>query len=401
MRYILYMFAFCLLSIVAYAKNITFDEALSYGLINSIFVDKFEKERTEKFGFEFDDTKLENPEIEYEYNLKNNTNSLQLAQPFRLSDITLSRKSYKKLLDKLVANEEKLDLLKLYHQISLIYYDLYIIQEKHKYEQQRLSFLNKVYKQIHNSMNQDSLLSAEIYAFDADKLSIEENIKQLSAEVKKSKLDFLQTLNLSDTSLVLSEPPTIKLSMSFDQLLKSIQHTPNYRDMLALRHNQAKEMLKILKQDRYFPKIQPKIIYGQTDDNRKSEFGAGLTLSIPLWNKQDGQYSALKANEKYLQKEIETIDNISFEEMLKNAYDRLETQISIFQKYHNKIVPMYRQSVQKIEDSFINGQTTIIDVWQIREKSYETYEKYLFSLKNVLIAKIELETLIGSRLEDL
>ena len=62
---------------------------------------------------------------------------------------------------------------------------------------------------------------------------------------------------------------------------------------------------------------------------------------------------------------------------------------------------MYRQSVQKIEDSFINGQTTIIDVWQIREKSYETYEKYLLSLNNVLIAKIELETLIGSRLEDL
>ena len=87
--------------------------------------------------------------------------------------------------------------------------------------------------------------------------------------------------------------------------------------------------------------------------------------------------------------------------MLKNAYDRLETQISIFQKYHNKIIPMYRKSVQKIEDSFINGQTTIIDVLQIREKSYETYEKYLLSLNNVLIAKIELETLIGSRLEDL
>ena len=31
-------------------------------------------------------------------------------------------------------------------------------------------------------------------------------------------------------------------------------------------------------------------------------------------------------------KEIETIDNISFEEILKNAYNRLETQISIFQK---------------------------------------------------------------------
>jgi outer membrane protein TolC len=143
------------------------------------------------------------------------------------------------------------------------------------------------------------------------------------------------------------------------------------------------------------------VSYGNDTCDNKNEWKVGITLSIPLWNRESARHGALKANERFLRSELEALDNVSFEEVVRRAYQRLIAQITAVNNYQTKILPNYEKSMRKIETSFLNGQTSILDVWQIREKYTQAQGQSLVALQGALLAKIELEQLIGIRLEDI
>lgn len=391
-----------LFSNIAVAQDsLDYEQAQKIGLKNSSFATELKKTRLENYGPQLDDTKLLNPEIEYEYNIDGQEHELTLSQPMRISDITLSRLSYKDLLKELNSAEAQLDLLRVYHQISRAYYDLYILQEQKRYKQEHLNFLNKVSDTVHLSINHNNLSAAEIYAFDADILSTKTELGVLKENLDNAQIAFAQFLNVSDKDIKLKQPPQIKVKVSLNKILAKIKDTPSQRHMLELQSKQADKQLSILEQDRYAPIISPKIVYGYSRPDRDEDWKVGLTMSIPLWNQQTGTYSALKAQAKSAQIQLASLDNVSFNEVISRAYKKLSAQAKAANQYAKVILPDYRKSVKKMEESFASGRFTIFDVWQIREKYLNAQDQYLEALKNAMEAKIELEMLIGTRLEDI
>lgn len=378
-----------------------YNQALEQGVRNSPFVAEVRKIRLENYGLQLDETKLSNPEIEYEYNIDGKEHEVTLSQPFRPSDITLTRLSYRDILNELNSAEARLDLLRIYHQISRSYYDLYVLQEQKKYKQEHLNFLNKVSHIVHRSINHNNLSSAEIYAFDADILSTQTELEVLKEDLDNGQIAFAQFLNVPDKNMTLRQPPLITVPVSLNKILEKINEYPSQRQMLELQYKQAGEQLVILAQDRYAPIISPKVVYGYNRQEKEDEWKVGLTLSVPLWNRQDGAYSALKAREKSARIQLASLENVSFNEVISKAYKKLSAQAAAVSKYAKVILPGYRKSVSKMETSFANGRFTVFDVWQIREKYLNAQEQYLNALKNALEAKIELEMLIGTRLEDI
>ncbi len=390
----------CTIGYSAATLALDYNQALEQGLKNSPFAAEVTKIRLENIAPQLDETKLADPEIEYEYNIEGQEHEVTLSQPFRLSDITLTRLSYRDILNELNNAEAKLDLLRVYHQISRSYYELYVLQERKKYKQEHLNFLNKVSHIVHRSINHNNLSTAEIYAFDADILSTQTELDVLKEELNNEQTAFAQFLNVFDKNMSLRQPPMITVPVSLDQILKKTNEYPSRRKMLELEHKQAKEQLAILSQDRYAPLISPKVVYGYNRQEKEDDWKVGLSLSVPLWNRQDGAYSALKAREKSAKLQLASLDKISFNEVVAKAYKKLSVQASAAGKYAEIIIPDYRESVNKMETSFANGRFTVFDVWQIREKYLNAQEQYLNALENTLEAKIELEMLIGTRLED-
>ncbi len=390
----------CTIGYSAATLALDYNQALEQGLKNSPFAAEVTKIRLENIAPQLDETKLADPEIEYEYNIEGQEHEVTLSQPFRLSDITLTRLSYRDILNELNNAEAKLDLLRVYHQISRSYYELYVLQERKKYKQEHLNFLNKVSHIVHRSINHNNLSTAEIYAFDADILSTQTELDVLKEELNNEQTAFAQFLNVFDKNMSLRQPPMITVPVSLDQILKKTNEYPSRRKMLELEHKQAKEQLAILSQDRYAPLISPKVVYGYNRQEKEDDWKVGLSLSVPLWNRQDGAYSALKAREKSAKLQLASLDKVSFNEVVAKAYKKLSVQASAAGKYAEIIIPDYRESVNKMETSFANGRFTVFDVWQIREKYLNAQEQYLNALENTLEAKIELEMLIGTRLED-
>lgn len=383
------------------ARTLDFKESVARGYLYSPFAAQTEKVRLEAIGPETDDTKLLNPGLEYTYNIDGKEHEAKLEQPLRISDITLARRDYRKQLSERNTLEKELDKLRIYHQTAASYYDLYILQEREKFKREHLAFLNKVSQIVHGSINHNNLSAAEIYTFDADILATKTDLQLLNADLQSARTAFARYLNLPDEKIALRRPPEIKLAVPLKSILKRIGDFPTQRQMLAMNYEQARQKLKISGQDRYMPVISPEVVYGFNDREGEDEFKVGVTLSIPLWNRLDGTYSALKAGEKAAERELNALDEVTFEALVARAYQKLEAQIGAVKRYAGVILPDYRNSVQKTEASFANGQFTIFDVWQIREKYLEAQKNYLELLRGALAAKTELETLIGARLEDL
>ena len=392
---------FCCGVIPQTAVALDYAQALEQGLTNSSFAAEVKARRLNNYGSQLDDTKLSNPELEYEYNIDGKEHEVTFSQPFRLSDITLLRLSYRDVLNELNSAHAKLDLLRIYHQISRSYYDLYILQEQKKYKQEHLDFLNKVSYIVHRSINHNNLSTAEIYAFDADILSTQAELEVLKEDCSNGQIAFARFLSLPEQNLSLSQPPKIVVSVSLKKILENISAYPSQQKMLELQQKQAKDQLTILAQDRYAPIISPRIVYGYNRLENEDDWKVGVSLSIPLWNRQEGTYFALKAQEKSAKMQLASLRDVSFETVVARAYKKLSVQAAAAHKYAKVILPDYKKSVAQMEASFANGRFSVFDVWQIREKYVNAQEQYLESLKNALEAKIELEMLIGTRLEDI
>ncbi len=384
-----------------WANALNYGDALAQGLKNSPLAAELKKQRLEIYGSQMDETKLSNPELEYEYNIDGQEHEVTLSQPLRPSDITLARRSYRDILSELNNAESALDLLRLNHEISRAYYSLYVLQERKKYKQEHLNFLNKVSHIVHRSINHSNLSAAEIYAFDADILATKTDLDVLEKDLQDEQILFAQFLNVSDTKIVLKQPPMMSKIVSLSDVTKNLDKNPSKRKMLELQYKQAEEQVSILAQDRYAPIISPRVVYGYNRQEKEDDIKVGLALSIPLWNHQDGAYSAFKAQKKSAQLQLSSLDNVSFNEMVVRAYNKLSEQNAAVNKYIQVILPYYKKSVDKMEASFAAGRFSVFDVWQIREKYLNAQEMYLNALQKSLEAKIELEILIGTRLEDI
>ncbi len=391
----------CLATLQAQAQSLSYEKAMPLGLKNSPIVSEQKAYRLEKIGPALDETALLNPELEYEYNLDSREHEITLSQPLRLSDISLQRYAYKNLLKEINTYQKKLDLLQTYQQLATKYYNLYTLQEQKKYIEEHLDFLNKVSNTVHHSINHNNLSTAEIYAFDADILSTRTELSLIKEELETNKTDFAQIFGLANSHIYLQQPPTIKLSASYEQILNTAQTNPSLQKMLTLKTQEAENNVALVRQDRYMPVIVPKVVYNYDNMEDSDSWKLGLSLSVPLWNRQNGAYGALKAKEHAARKELQALNAVSFPEVVKKAYQNLAAQSKALEQYTQHILPDYRQSVKKMEASFNAGQFNIFDVWQIREKYLAAQEKYLALLNNTLTTKHTLEILIGTRLEDI
>ena len=62
--------------------------------------------------------------------------------------------------------------------------------------------------------------------------------------------------------------------------------------------------------------------------------------------------------------------------------------------------PSYRQSYELSKKMFQNGQISAIELWQIREKLYQTDKESIQSFLDYLSARNDLELEIGGKLEE-
>ncbi len=401
MRFLITLWLLWSLPLAAYAEILTLDKTLEYAFINSPIIFELQKNRLTTFAYEADTTQLLNPEVEWEYDLDNHSSEITVSQPFRLSDLTLSRFNYKKLLEKIDSQEERLDALRLYHQITLAYCEAYLAQEAFKYALLNQTYLEKANKTVIRSFNNNGLSKMEAALLEADTLAITEETQAKKWEKEEIFLSFMQKIGIQNQVLSLKRPPRFTIKTTLADVLKAAQKNPSYQQILALQKKQTEQKLTITKQDSYFPILEPKIIYGYNNEENQDTWRAGLILSIPLWNQNSGQLKALKAEDSLIETRQINLEKIGFENLIEKKYQAACYFSERAEAYFTKILPLYEKSITETEEAFTKGEVSVLVVWQAKEKWATAQTTALIALKEAYEAKADLELLIGSRLEDI
>jgi len=110
----------------------------------------------------------ENPELEYEYDLRGNSGEFSIEQEVRPSDITGARFRYTRTTEEQLEQKRKIALLTASHQAERLYLDVYIAQKKVVFVKQKVLFLEKAQKVTEGAMPSLEMSTAEKLAFDAD-----------------------------------------------------------------------------------------------------------------------------------------------------------------------------------------------------------------------------------------
>ncbi len=401
MRFFIILGLFCSLPFGICAETLTLDKALASAFIHSPFVSELQKNRLNTFGAETDDTALLSPELEWEYDVDSHSSDISFTQPLRLSDLTLTRFDYKKLLETMNRQEERLDALRLYHRITLLYCETFLAQEELKYTLLNQAYLEKANETVTRSLNRNGISKTEAALLKADTMTVREEAAAQKWHKQKIFLDFGQQIGLSNDELTLEPPPRIQIKATLKQVLETAQNQPSYQYMLNLQEQQAAKKLSIAKQDAYFPILEPKIKYGYDNEENQDSWQAGLTLTIPLWNHSNGRIKALKAEEAWIKTQQRNLEKVGFETLIKNHYQTAQRLSQRAETYFKEILPLYEKSIAETEEAFNKGEASVLVVWQAKEKWTSAQTAALLALKEAYEAKAVLEIYIGSRLEDI
>lgn len=399
MRFFIYTFLVLSICNNAFAKNITLDEAISHAIENSPLFLEIKANTQGTFGEEIDNNTLQNPEAEFTYRA-DNSSEIALAQPFRISDITFKRYNYKQSLKHLKSMEQRLDLLRINHVTTQKYFELYALSQEYKFLNQQLSLSQKVQKNINSAMY-SNLSSAEMLVLNAENKALATKVATLKKNLANQKMAFRQELNINEKDLSLSEPSSFVMPKNVNALIAKLPDFPNQKKILSLRYEQAKKRLDIINQDRFMPTISPKIGYGIKSYEKSDDWNVGIGFSIPLWNQSSGQAAFAKAEAKAYKAQINSLENISFDELIEKQFALLKENNSQLLIYKNQIIPQFKKASKKMEERFLSGSVSALDLLQVRDKEWNAKRDYLQLLLETSAAKNQLEMMIGTRLEDL
>jgi|GEM_PF-6933438 len=338
----------------------------------------------------------ENPELEYEYDLRGNSGEFSIEQEVRPSDITGARFRYTRTTEEQLEQKRKIALLTASHQAERLYLDVYIAQKKVVFVKQKVLFLEKAQKVTEGAMPSLEMSTAEKLAFDADVSLARQEEKQALKKLEIQKQNWAIAMGESFPNENFDEPVFLKKIPTEKAVFgKNMKNGEDAQLKLSEKALEQKESFTY--QDAWFPSVKPKFAYAP----RKSETTLSIALSLPIFDRKSGQLEALKLEKEVLHSQIKSYEKIPMKKRIRLAYQDMKGLYETLQMFQTKILPAYEESMRKTDDRFLNGRITILDVWDMRSKYMDVETQYLEFLSDFLDAKIVLERLIGVELKEI
>lgn len=237
---------------------------------------------------------------------------------------------------------------------------------------------------------------------------------QAGLELARAQADFdvarrRESIALSQLNVLLNEPATRawELAGSLEDPLPEVRledltqraYASNY-DLLHLAQELKVEesRLKLVKAQRV-PNLDVQL---GTDLNAPNDytFGprAGLSLTIPLFYRNQGEIAQSLANERLLEAETAAMKR-SVAGRVEASYFDLKAQQSQVDAYRQKLVPAARQLLSLAEESYRAGKTSILSVIDAQRNVQDVERSYQESLQALQNAFAGLEETVGVALE--
>ncbi len=321
---------------------------------------------------------------------------IEIEQPMRLSNFG-SRGSYANALRRTASIEQKAQMLELIHSITRGYSSYWALQEQEKLLSENASYARKKQKLIERAAKDGRVDAADAKIFKAEALRLEEQLRVIRSRKTNGATNLLRMAGMDQTSFDVKRPKSPEIP-DLTALTSLAGNEGSIRSLLESRKALAERRYNVARQDAGFPEFAPRAVIERDLDENSTAILFGVNIAIPIWDRNNAELSRANAERRLAQSNLNALNEQNFVNVLAASYDQAKaTQISA-STYRNKIVPSW-DDVQSITDKkFENGQASILDLFQMRERITDVQSEALQVYLNSIEARIELESLVGQSL---
>ena len=401
--YILLLFALALPFQVAKAETLSLETVIERTLQNSPETARILNSVADANAEAFEIETLDNPTAEIDITAIEDDASrsigLEIEQPMRLSNFG-SRGSYANALRRTANIEQKAQMLELIHSITRGYAAYWALQEQEKLLSANASYARKKQKLIERAAKEGRVDAADAKIFKAEALRLEEQLRVARARKTSGAANLLRMAGMDQTSFDAKRPKSPEIP-DLAVLTSLAGNEGSIRSLLESRKALAETRYNVARQDAGFPEFAPRAVIERDLDEDSTAILFGVNIAIPIWDRNNAELSRANAERRLAQSNLNALNEQNFANVLAASFEQAKaTQISA-STYRNKIVPSWNDVQSLTDKKFENGQASILDLFQMRERITDVQSEALQTYLNSIEARIGLESLIGQSLTNI
>ena len=208
---------------------------------------------------------------------------------------------------------------------------------------------------------------ADAKIFQAEILRLNEQIRVLRAKKENGAANILRMAGMKQVKFKAKQPETIKIP-ELASLMSIAMNETSIRSLLESRRSLAERRYNVAKQDAEFPAFAPRAVIDHDFDEGSTAILLGVNITIPIWDRNNAELARARAELQLAYSNLSAMNEHNFANVLAASFKQAKASQVSAAAYKNKIVPAWN-NVQSITDrKFQNGQASILDLIQMRER---------------------------------
>lgn len=384
---------------------VTLDQVIEGALQKSTSISQVRRDYENRLADSTEATIIDNPQLQMDVLRRKGTSGVgpevELTQPLKFSQLTGVRWRYANLLRDAASSEQQYEILKTINQTTSLYMRLWLLQERHKLYDTSAGDAESMSKLVKASAGQGQTSPAASYLFAADAEKLMSDAASIEAELRQARTGLAKLTGRSLVGAQLRKPVFSKIPASSETLVAFAKDRANLRNIVKAQIRSAEERVSIARQDAALPAINPRLLYSRSGDGNEKAYGAGIQLTIPLWNQNDAERGRAHADLSYAKVQADILATVPQEESIDDLQQSAIALADRADSYEHRILPGYRKSYELTRTMFRRGQIDALAVWQVREKLLSTENEALQAVAEAFNARGALELELGGKLEEM
>lgn len=382
-------------------RQISLDEFRAYALKTSPLAAEIDRDYALSLATAFETEVLSNPELQAAHTstrmkldgADDAQIEVSLSQPLRISNFG-SRSEVAKLMRKSSDLQKRAKLLEFALKLNLQYRTLSTYQRIEKAlvdaemrASKKVSAIREGVKQGLFSEGDENLFEGETYRLQAQVENITSTIAVLQSELAKSADLPCPVVTTSD----LATPESLPSKESL--VIKAAQNELGESSRIDVLSALTKEQVRLAELDA-IPQITPRFIYQHTNDGGDF-FGAGISVALPFWNRNEGEKLRARAEHTVAQSRAALLKSGNLRNQIAALHRAAASAHGQSELFSSKVVPAFEKALRAQEKLYAEGKGNVLQVWQTLRAFNEVQTQGLQIALEAMSLRIQLSVLVG------
>ncbi len=379
---------------------VTLPDVVAQALQNSPDVARIDRDLAVRLADAIDAETRANPEVEVLGRLSDAGDGagveIEVSQPIRFSDFKL-RPVYAAALRQSATVEQEAGLFDLVNRVTELYVAHWAAQAREDLARRAAAEASDITAEIDRIRAQQQLPTVQFNVFEPEALLRREDATLHAAE--RAALEARLAFEIGgDGGPLRTAAPAMTPLPPLDAVL-AFAAANDFGARLArgrITVNQAR--LAVAEKDR-LPAITPRASYDVEPGGKARAWGVGVAVEIPLWDDNAADVARARAALQESRLHLARLNGGAREALVAGLYRQAMLLNGRADSYRSKIVPAYRETYGMVRAMYEQGQTDLLDVWQVQASLLDAEEDAIATVVDALNARIALERAIGGKIE--